>query len=126
MLTTVLRSGNFGNSVFGSGLTFMETASDSGAVNSLNVGRLFYTFPVGDEVTVTAGPVVRTDDAGMYAGYATFYPADLMLDFFTYGGAWGTNQLGNTGTGLGAVYTIGDSGFSVSGNYVSILSLIHI
>ena len=55
----------------------------------------------------------------MYAGYATFYPADLMLDFFTYGGAWSTNQLGGTGTGLGAVYTIGDSGFSVSGNYVS-------
>ena len=55
----------------------------------------------------------------MYAGYATFYPADLMLDFFTYGGAWSTNQLGGTGSGIGAVYSIGDSGLSVSGNYVA-------
>ena len=56
----------------------------------------------------------------MYAGYATFYPSDLLVDFFTYGGAWGTNNLGGTGSGVGAVYyTIGDSGFSVSGNYVS-------
>ena len=23
----------------------------------------------------------------MYAGYATYYPSDLLLDFFTYGGA---------------------------------------
>jgi len=124
MLTTVLRAGNFGsgNAVeqFGGGLSFMETAYEGGnGAGSLNIGRLFYTFPVGDDLTVTAGPVVRTDDAGMYAGYATFYPADLMLDFFTYGGAWSTNQLGGTGSGIGAVYTIGDSGFSVSGNYVA-------
>jgi hypothetical protein len=116
MLTTVLRSGNFDNSTFGDGLTFFETAMKSG--DALKVGRLFYTFPVGDSLTVTAGPVVRTDDAGMYAGYATFYPADLMLDFFTYGGAWGTNNLGGTGSGLGAVYEIGN-GFSLSGNYVT-------
>ena len=30
----------------------------------------------------------------MYAGYATYYPSDLLLDFFTYGGAWATNNLG--------------------------------
>jgi hypothetical protein len=54
----------------------------------------------------------------MYAGYATFYPADLMLDFFTYGGAWGTNNLGGSGAGVGAVYEIGN-GFSASTNYVS-------
>ena len=116
MLTTVLRSGNFGESTFGNGLTFVETAMASG--NTVKVGRLFYTFPVGDSLTVTAGPVVRTDDAGMYAGYASFYPADLMLDFFTYGGAWGTNNLGGTGSGVGAVYEIGN-GFSVSSNYVA-------
>ena len=117
MLTTVLRGGNFdSNATFGNGLTFMETAM--GSENAIKVGRLFYTFPVGDALTVTAGPVVRTDDAGMYAGYATFYPADLMLDFFTYGGAWGTNNLGGTGSGIGAVYEIGN-GFSVSSNYVA-------
>jgi hypothetical protein len=95
----------------------METQSATGG--TLNIDRLFYTFPVGEDLTVTAGPIVRTDDAGMYAGYATYYPADLMLDFFTYGGAWSTNTLTGAGAGLGAVYSINDSGFSVSGNYVA-------
>ena len=35
----------------------------------------------------------------MYAGYATYYPSDLLLDFFTYGGAPTTNNLG-LGAGL--------------------------
>ena len=120
MLTTVLRAGNFENSDFRNvGLTSQEYAFGP-TEDTFKVGRLFYTFPVGDDLTVTAGPVVRTDDAGMYAGYATFYPSDLLVDFFTYGGAWATNNLTNTGSGIGAVYEIGDSGFSVSGNYVSI------
>jgi hypothetical protein len=117
MLTAVLRAGNFGPSIWDEGLTFVETAMSSGG--SVRIGRLFYTFPVGENLTVTAGPVVRTDDAGMYAGYATFYPSDLLLDFFTYGGAWATNNLASTGAGLGGVYKFGDSGFSVSGNYVA-------
>ena len=117
MLTTVLRSGNFDNSVFGEGLTFMETAFGSG--NTVKIGRLFYTFPLGENLDVTVGPRVRTDDASMYAGYATYYPSDLLLDFFTYGGAWATNNLANLGSGVGAVYTLGDSGFKVSGNYVA-------
>ena len=115
-LTTVLRAGNFDDSIFGTGLTFVETAMSSG--NSVKVGRLFYTFPVGDWLSVTAGPVVRTDDASMYAGYATYYPSDLLLDFFTYGGAPNTNNLGFTGSGVGAVYNMG-SGFKLSGNYVA-------
>ena len=117
MLTTVLWSGNFDDSTFYDGLNFFETAMASD--NTVKVGRLFYTFPVGDSLTVTGGPIVRTDDSGMYAGYATFYPSDLLFDFFTYGGAWGTNQLAGTGSGLGAVYSIGETGFSVSGNYVA-------
>jgi hypothetical protein len=117
MLTTVLRAGNFGGSVWDEGLTFVETAMSSGS--TFKVGRLYYTFPVGDSLTVTAGPVVRTDDAGMYAGYATFYPSDLLLDFFTYGGAWATNNLAGAGAGLGGVYSFGDTGFSLSGNYVA-------
>jgi len=117
MLTAVLRAGNFGPSIWDEGLTFVETAMSSGG--SVKIGRLFYTFPVGENLTVTAGPVVRTDDAGMYAGYATFYPSDLLLDFFTYGGAWATNNLASTGAGLGGVYAFGDSGFKLSGNYVA-------
>ena len=116
-LTTVLRSGNFDNTVFNEGLTFMETAFGSG--NQVMIGRLFYTFPLGENLDVTVGPRVRTDDASMYAGYATYYPSDLLLDFFTYGGAPTTNNLLYLGSGVGAVYTLGDSGFKVSGNYVA-------
>jgi hypothetical protein len=117
-LTTVLRSGNFNDTPFNEGLTFVETAMSSG--NVVKLGRLFYTFPVGDSLSVTAGPIVRTDDASMYAGYATFYPSDLLLDFFTYGGAPTTNNLAYTGSGIGGVYTFGDSGLKLSGNYVAV------
>ena len=61
MLTTRLRSGNFGPSIWDEGLTFIETASSTD--KAVTVDRLFYTFPVGDSLTVTAGPVVRMDDA---------------------------------------------------------------
>jgi len=119
MLTTVLRAGNFGDSSL-QGAAFVNQEYAWGpSDNFVKVGRLYYTFPVGDDLTVTAGPIVRTDDAGMYAGYATFYPSDLLVDFFTYGGAWATNNLSGQGSGVGAVYNLGDSGFSVSGNYVA-------
>lgn len=119
MLTTVLRAGNFGDSSLQEASFVNQEYAWGPEGNVVKIGRLFYTFPVGDDLTVTAGPIVRTDDAGMYAGYATFYPSDLLVDFFTYGGAWATNNLSGTGSGIGAVYTIGDTGFSVSGNYVA-------
>ena len=120
MLTTVLRAGNFEESSFRTTSSGLDQEYAAGPTkDTVKIGRLYYTFPVGDDLTVTAGPVVRTDDPGMYAGYATFYPSDLLVDFFTYGGAWATNNLAGQGSGVGAVYSFGDSGFSVSGNYVS-------
>ena len=119
MLTTVLRAGNFGDSSFKNAALVNQEYAWGPSGNTVKIGRLYYTFPVGEDLTVTAGPVVRTDDAGMYAGYATFYPSDLLVDFFTYGGAWATNNLSGQGQGAGAVYTFGDSGFSASGNYVA-------
>ncbi len=116
MLTTRLRSGNFGPSIWDEGLTFIETASSTGG--AVTVDRLFYTFPVGDSLTVTAGPVVRMDDAGMLGGYATAYPSDLLLDFFTYAGGTTTTNLAGSGPGAGAVWEFAP-GFTLSGNYVA-------
>ena len=49
----------------------------------------------------------------MYAGYATYYPSDLLLDFFTYGGAPTTNNLA-TGS-MSVLYTLGNcSGVSAT------------
>ncbi|MFL0736868.1 MAG: iron uptake porin, partial [Prochlorococcus sp.] len=93
LLKTRLRAGNFGNSPFGGGqyvgLDAMEVAFDSG--DSLNVDRLWYQFPVGDSFTVTAGAKVRQDD--MLAVWPSAYPADTVLDFFTYAGAPGAYSL---------------------------------
>ncbi len=117
MLTTRLRSGNFGDSIWVQGQSFIETAYGSG--NKLQVDRLFYTFPVGDQLTVTVGPQVRMDDSGMLGGYATAYPADMLLDFFTYAGGVSTQNLAGAGPGIGAVWEPVE-GFTISGNYVAV------
>jgi hypothetical protein len=120
LLRTTLRAGNFADSAWGSGLNTLEVAfqedcgkgGDCGDVVAIN--RLFYQFPVGDKVTVTVGGRVRQDD--MLAMWPSVYPADTVLDVFTYAGAPGTYSL-NLGAGAGVWYQ--DNGFSASINYVS-------
>ncbi|QNI86293.1 outer membrane porin [Synechococcus sp. PROS-7-1] len=130
LLKTRLRTGNFQNSAFGFnaptgiGSPFggqfktpsgMEAAFEEGvAGNAIIVDRLFYQFPLGSNFTVTAGGQVRQDD--MLAVWPSAYPADTVLDFFTYAGAPGTYNL-NLGSGAGIWWE--NDGFSVSANYVS-------
>ena len=116
LLRTRLRSGNFGNSVFGNGLTAMEVAFEepSGA-NSVGIDRVFYQFPIGSSFTATVGARVRQDD--MLAVWPSAYPADTILDIFTYAGAPGTYNLS---LGAGAGLSWSNDGFSISANYVSI------
>jgi hypothetical protein len=78
------------------------------------INRLFYQFPIGDKVTVTFGGRVRQDD--MLAMWPSVYPADTVLDVFTYAGAPGTYSL-NLGAGAGVWYE--DNGWSFSINYVA-------
>ncbi|WP_115070972.1 iron uptake porin, partial [Synechococcus sp. UW179B] len=119
LLRTVLRAGNFGNSAFGGGgyvgLDAMEVAfqEDSGA-NSVGVDRLFYQFPIGSSFTATVGGRVRQDD--MLAVWPSAYPADTVLDFFTYAGSPATYNLG-LGAGAGLSWESDD--FSISANYLS-------
>jgi hypothetical protein len=127
LLRTTLRAGNFGNSAFGGGATIgtneaalglnqLEVAFQEGEAGSNIVGinRLFYQFPVGEKVTVTVGGRVRQDD--MLAMWPSVYPADTVLDVFTYAGASGAYNL-NLGAGAGIWYE--DNGWSFSANYVS-------
>jgi len=118
LLRTRLRAGNFGASGFGSGpvgLNALEVAfeSDAGA-NIVAIDRLFYQFPLGNGFTFTGGPRVRQDD--MLALWPSAYPADTILDVFTYAGAPGTYSL-TQGGGAGIWWQ--NDGFSVSANYVS-------
>ena len=130
LLKARIRAGNFGYSTFGSassgiynplnGGTYatasvMEVAFGEGSgIDNAKFDRLFYQFPLGSDFTVTVGGIVRQDD--MLAVWPSAYPADSVLDFFTYAGAPGTYNL-NKGAGAGISWA--NNGWSVSANYVS-------
>jgi hypothetical protein len=119
LLRTTLRAGNFADSVFGNGNTalevaFQEDSLDAGGVDTVGINRLFYQFPVGENLTATIGAKVRQDD--MLAMWPSAYPADTVLDLFTYAGARASYSL-NLGAGIGLWYQ--KDGFSISANYVS-------
>jgi hypothetical protein len=87
------------------------TGTDCGDVVAVN--RLFYQFPAGD-FTFTVGGKVRQDD--MLAMWPSVYPADTILDVFTYAGSPAAYSL-NLGAGAGVWYQ--KNGFSASINYVA-------
>ncbi|QNI83529.1 outer membrane porin [Synechococcus sp. RS9907] len=109
LLYTRLRSGNVAN-VYGD-LFSQEYAIDTG--DTVNVNRLYYSFPIGD-FTVVGGPVVRMDD--MLPVWPSAYPAAMTYDFFTYAGAPGAYNLA-MGGGAGIYWTSDD--FSISTSYLS-------
>ena len=118
LLRTRLRAGNFTDSIW-SGYPYpalgAEVAFDQSAAGSIwSVDRIFYQFPIGSNFTVTAGPRVRQDD--MLAVWPSQYPADTILDFFTYAGAPGAYTL-NLGAGAGIWWN--QDGFSLSASYVA-------
>ncbi len=122
LLRTRLRAGNFGQSGFNAtsfnglvGLNALEVSFETPAgSNIVGIDRLFYQFPLGSGFTFTGGPRVRQDD--MLAMWPSAYPADTILDVFTYAGAPGAYSL-NLGGGAGLWWQ--KNGFSVSANYVS-------
>ncbi|MCP9851093.1 iron uptake porin [Cyanobium sp. Morenito 9A2] len=122
LLRTRLRSGNYGASPWGAangnnlvGLNAFEVSFEGPpGADTVMVNRLFYQFPIGSNFTATVGAKVRQDD--MLALWPSAYPADTVLDIFTYGGAPGTYSL-NLGSGGGIWWKSG--GFSISANYVS-------
>ena len=121
-LTTVLRGGNFdgdGN-VFGSGgpsgLATLETAFQEGdRPNLVAIDKLFYSFPLGDEITITIGPIVGQED--MLAIWPSVYPSDPILDVLTVNGAPGAYNK-NKGAGVGISWAA-ESGARASANYVA-------
>jgi hypothetical protein len=119
LLRTMLRAGNFGDSAFSGGgyvgLDALETAFEEGSgPNSVGVNRLWYQFPLGSNFTATVGGLVRQDD--MLAVWPSAYPADTVLDFFTYAGA---PQTYNLALGQGGGLSFEKDDFSISANYVA-------
>jgi len=118
LLRTRLRAGNFADGPWGGpvvGLNALEVNFEMpSGEDTVGINRLFYQFPIGSGFTATIGPKVRQDD--MLAMWPSAYPADTILDIFTYGGAPGAYSL-NLGAGGGLWWKSG--GFSISANYVS-------
>ncbi|MCP9906071.1 carbohydrate porin [Cyanobium sp. BA5m-21] len=102
LLRTRLRSGNFSSLPFGSSsqvfkLDKAETSQGTGTSSNVWIDRLFYTFPVGDEIKLTAGALVRNTEILTFIPSA--YKADI-LDFFNLAGVSGTYNKA-TGAGFG-------------------------
>ena len=117
LLRTRLRSANFSSDPFGSSSSLfkLDKADNTTALTGDNVvlDRLYYQFPVGDSVTITAGPKVRNTEM---AWVPSAYKSEI-LDFFQVAGAPGVYNKA-TGAGVGAQY-VGKGGFVAGLNYVA-------
>ena len=113
-LVSRLRAGNMNNIYAGNGVGLFgqEYGVDTG--NAVVIDRLFYSFPVGEDFTVVAGPRVRMDN--MLPVWPSAYPSDMTMDFFTYAGAPGAYNLA-LGGGAGVWWKPGD--FSIPTSYLS-------
>lgn len=135
LLRIKLRAGNFADSGFGGGapvgpnqaalfpnqleIAFQQECIGSGnqaidCANAVGIQRAFYQFPIGDKLTATVGGLVRQDD--MLALWPSVYPADTLLDSFTYAGAPGAYN-SNLGSGAGLWWKGGN--WSLSLNYIA-------
>ncbi|MEB3202089.1 MAG: iron uptake porin [Synechococcus sp.] len=99
LLRTRLRSGNFSDDPFGSsGNVFKLDKAEEGD-GTVFIDRLFYSFPVGNEVKLTVGALTRNTE--MLSFIPTAYKSGI-LDFFNLAGATGTY---NKATGAGAGFS---------------------
>jgi len=124
LLRTRLRSGNFSALPFGSSsqifkLDKAESSQGTGTTSNVWIDRLFYTFPVGNEVKLTAGALVRNTEILTFIPSA--YKSDI-LDFFGLAGASGTyNKATGAGFGLNWKQKVakGKPYFVFDANYIS-------
>jgi len=97
-----------GNATANKPLTAMDSSEATGS--SLNVGSLYYAFPLGD-LALTVGPLVDQDDvvAATVSKYSDTFRLGAMP--FSLAGS-------ETGPGVGATYAT-DSGWVISGSFVA-------
>ena len=118
MLTTRLRTGNCAGSAFQgqtvNWLTLSSCFQQTTNTNTLSVNRLHYKFPLGDDFSVSLGPVIRQDD--MLGIWPSVYPSDPILGVFTYAGQIGAYNV-TLGQGMGLNWSPGN--LRVSLLYVS-------
>jgi len=113
LLRIRLRSGNFSSDPFGSSSSLFKLNKSESTDNTVETNRLYYQFPVGESVTLTAGALVSNTEMSWVP---TAYRSEI-LDFFTTAGAPGVYNKA-TGAGFGAQY-VGKGGFVAGLNYVA-------
>jgi hypothetical protein len=115
LLRTRLRSGNFSAQPFGSASSVLKLDKAETTANSVIIDRLYYQFPWGKNVTLTAGALVRNTEM---TWIPTAYRSEI-LDFFTTAGAPGVYNKA-VGSGFGVQWAQkGKQGFLASLNYVA-------
>ena len=119
LLRARLRSGNFSSQPFGSSSSVLkldkaETSQGTGTSSNVWLDRLYYQFPAGQNVTLTAGALVRNTEMSWIP---TAYRSEI-LDFFTTAGAPGVYNKA-VGAGFGAQYVQKGKGLVASLNYVA-------
>lgn len=118
LLRTRLRSGNFSSDPFGSSSSLFKLDKAESLADQAVIDRLYYQFPVGKSVTLTAGPLVRNTEM---AWIPSAYRSEI-LDFFAVAGTSGVYNKA-TGAGFGAQWKQptqkGQGGFVAAVNYVA-------
>jgi len=129
LLKTRLRSGNFPAAPFGSSsnnlfkLDKAEECVGTGAnarnCNSVWIDRLYYTFPVGKDIKLTAGTMLRNTEV---VGFLPSVYRSQILDFFGLAGAPGVYNKA-TGAGFAAQWkqnvAKGKPFFTFDASYIS-------
>ena len=118
LLRTRLRSGNFSSDPFGSSSSLFKLDKAESFADQVVLDRLYYQFPVGKSVTLTAGPLVRNTEMSWVP---SAYKSEI-LDFFAVAGTPGVYNKA-TGAGFGAQWKQptqkGKGGLVASLNYVA-------
>ena len=112
LLKTTIMSGNMSGEFGCTGLAALEVCGNTS--NALEVDKLYYQFPYGDDFSVTVGAKIRQDD--MLAVWPSAYPGDSVLDVLTYAGA---NAAYSLAEGAGAGISYSKNNFSASLLFVS-------
>ena len=118
LLFARIRVGNNDGDVFAEGLSKLDTAGKDG--NTLEIDRIYYKFPVNDEITAVVGPMARnTEILGMKPTAYTVKTLNM------FGGQFGAGNVYNKSTGslLGAAWKQsvekGEPGLTASLSYVA-------
>ena len=119
LLYTRIKAGNFDNSSFASKNYGAYLGATHKSADALEVDKIWYTFPAGDNITAWVGPAIESDH--MLASKPSIYKS--ILKDFGKGGAAGAYGV-STGGGFGVAWTqsVDDSSaprFAISSNYVS-------